>query len=289
MFRKKIDNRLNIRNTSKIVNVFKQHYINNVGMGIGDFFRGSFFLMQFCDKFNLDFDVDLSQHPASQFLKKSKQTTIQTSESDYNSVLYLFHDTDQTLHMFESIKTFNKPTCYLYTNNHPNKNNILHRHKTLLKNIMIPNNELLLKIKTCMNQVNIIPTKYKTIHIRAGDKYLLNNEPIDHKLLNKVMSIIKTIIDEHSDEDLLLISDSSELKTIIKSGFPQIKTIPHKIGHMVYCNDVETIENCLIDLFLASQSSEVIGMSVYGHKTGFSEYTSIIFDIPYKYYDLYNC
>jgi hypothetical protein len=154
---------------------------------------------------------------------------------------------------------------------------------------MEPNNELLLKIKTCMNQVNIIPTKYKTIHIRAGDKYLLNNEPIDHKLLNKVMSIIKTIIDEHSDEDLLLISDSSELKTIIKSGFPQIKTIPHKIGHMVYCNDVETIENCLIDLFLASQSSEVIGMSVYGHKTGFSEYTSIIFDIPYKYYDLYNC
>jgi len=75
---------LEIHKPKKIVNTLQQQYKNSIGMGFGDFLRGSFYLLEFCRSKNIEFDIDFSQHPIEQFLEK-----IPTEDSvDYKEVLY---------------------------------------------------------------------------------------------------------------------------------------------------------------------------------------------------------
>ena len=69
-----------------IVNVYSQNYANAPGGGIGDFMRGSCFLLQFCITNNLRFDVDYNSHPITKYLYK-RYNKIET-EINYNKVYY---------------------------------------------------------------------------------------------------------------------------------------------------------------------------------------------------------
>ena len=60
----------------KIVNVYQLKYKNGIAQGFGDFINGSFFLLQLCIKFNLEFDMDLSNHPISKYFYPNKTNNI---------------------------------------------------------------------------------------------------------------------------------------------------------------------------------------------------------------------
>jgi hypothetical protein len=61
----------------KLVNVYQQYFaFNKKVSGWGDFIRGSYFLMQFCEEDKIDFDMDLSNHIISKFLKKYSNNKI---------------------------------------------------------------------------------------------------------------------------------------------------------------------------------------------------------------------
>ena len=47
-----------------------------------------------------------------------------------------------------------------------------------------------------------------------------------------------------------------------------------------------SIKNTLTDFFIMSKSNKIYALSPYGHRTGFSEYCSKIFIIPYEFYNL---
>ena len=51
-------------NKRKIINC----YYKDSRSGLGDFIRGSIFLYEFCEKNNLDFDIDFSHHPIFKYL-----------------------------------------------------------------------------------------------------------------------------------------------------------------------------------------------------------------------------
>jgi hypothetical protein len=56
-------------NIHKIVNVYQETYNNNKkATGLGDFIRGSIYLIQFCNKYNINYDIDISNHPISNYL-----------------------------------------------------------------------------------------------------------------------------------------------------------------------------------------------------------------------------
>ena len=55
---------------TKIVNVYQPEYNNHVkASGFGDFIRGTYFIIQFCEKYNLEYDVQMN-HPFRKYLKK---------------------------------------------------------------------------------------------------------------------------------------------------------------------------------------------------------------------------
>ena len=53
----------------KIVNVYQTDYKNMKSPGLGDFLRGCFCLMQVCRLINVEFDIDISQHPLSKYIE----------------------------------------------------------------------------------------------------------------------------------------------------------------------------------------------------------------------------
>jgi len=58
----------------KIVNIFQQFFMyNRKATGWGDVIRGSYFLIQYCEELELDFDIDMSYHPISRFLEKYRK------------------------------------------------------------------------------------------------------------------------------------------------------------------------------------------------------------------------
>lgn len=73
-FKKQIE----IRDTKpvvfKLVNVFQPVFMyNRKATGWGDIIRGSYFLIQYCEELDLDFDIDMSYHPISRFLEKYRK------------------------------------------------------------------------------------------------------------------------------------------------------------------------------------------------------------------------
>jgi hypothetical protein len=58
----------------KVVNVFQPVFMyNRKATGWGDIIRGSYFLIQYCEELELDFDIDMSYHPISRFLEKYRK------------------------------------------------------------------------------------------------------------------------------------------------------------------------------------------------------------------------
>ena len=57
------------KNINKLVNVYQQDYFNDDSQGFGDFLRGSIYLSYMCYILNIDFDIDLNNHPMSKYLK----------------------------------------------------------------------------------------------------------------------------------------------------------------------------------------------------------------------------
>ena len=57
----------------KLVHVYQLNYINGKSPGLGDFLRGSFSFMQLSKLYNLDFDIDFSNHPMSKYLENTEK------------------------------------------------------------------------------------------------------------------------------------------------------------------------------------------------------------------------
>jgi hypothetical protein len=130
--------------------------------------------------------------------------------------------------------------------------------------------------------MNLIKQKYKIIHIRCGDKELINNiidDTIHNKIINKINNYIQ-------DNSVLIISDSNAIKEKIKLKYPKVSIYKNNISHIgegVKNSDNNYI-SLLIDFLFISFSNEVVSFSTLHPGSGFSEWTSKIYDIPYKCY-----
>ena len=118
-------NTLYNKNITTIHNVYQTNYAqNNKPTGFGDFIRGCYFLLQFCDKYNFKPNIIIN-HPIALFLKKlSLNFTINKSfienipmffennwkKSNFDSNNYIINVT----HDSQSIHT-----CLLYTSPSP--------------------------------------------------------------------------------------------------------------------------------------------------------------------------
>ena len=278
----------------KVVNLFQKHYTNGNSMGFGDYIRGCLCLIQICQIHGLQFDMNYVNHPVSKFLTNTTindELSIQSNSINYNGITMFtdnnFDRNDKTFHkrMVDLLNSVNTSHYYLFCNSFP----IVHPTPTqrrIVASKIQPNEVLQESIQGTMTELGLERGGYRVIHIRTGDRYLLNNAKLDANLINKVVSTINKNVAKLSPFKYLILSDNNELKKVLANIYNDKEKFVIQLGKSIThlgegaVKDDESVKNTLVDFFLLAQSNAIISMSPYLHESSFSKYCGILFGIP---------
>jgi len=279
---------------NKIVNVYNPIYKGVPTPGIGDYLRGCCFIYQVCKSQNIEFDMHFKGHPISKYLVCDTQQ-LEHSDINYNNIEYygdynkiplnlnynFLNNKSYVNRFIDYCKTHcnnDSKTKYIFDNSFPINNITTECYKTI-QNKLQPTEEMKQYIRKNMYNLKIVPKKYSVIHIRTGDKYLVDGNKLDLKFAKKIENKILSFIQPNMI--YLILSDNKELKLYL-SKWPMFIVQNNNIAHLGNSNSSdEAIKNTLLDLFLIARAGSVISLSVYGWGSGFSEWTSKIFGVPF--------
>jgi hypothetical protein len=288
--------RLTNKNIKKIVCVYQLQYINEKSEGLGDFLRGCFFVLQLSKLLNLEFELDISNHPIAKYIENpEKNSAINYNNLEWiighNRPPHLWKDSNKYIDVNYANQIIDKLNNYSYSdtfaffsNAFPIFYNFLDSGREKIKNMLLPNTFMQEYIDTTLNEMNLTRNTYATIHIRSGDQYLTNSEKMNIEFINKIKKHINRLI--IPGKKYLIISDSNILKIALKS-YPNFYIINRKINHLggqfLKSEQTNGIMNTLLDFYLMSYSNAIFAFSVYAHVSGFSKYCAVINKIPFNF------
>ena len=144
-----------------------------------------------------------------------------------------------------------------------------------------PNETMQQYIKVSLNKLQLKPKQYAVIHIRSGDKYMLKNNQINPHVLKKIATTLSTNM--KSGTKYLVLSDNNQIKILLKNIFPQLVIQMTNIAHLGESVDPsdQAIMDTLLDFYLMSNAFQIIGFSPYNWGSGFSQWCSILYNIPF--------
>ena len=275
-------------NIKQIVNVYQRSYKNDKNAsGFGDFIRGNYFLMQFCDTFNLKFNV-LVNHPIQEFLKNNELLQLHNNEiPNYENIEFYqqvkiegFLDENNLNYFLNTSENTNDGrNVFINTYLYP-QNDVPQKHKEMMRSILEPIPELITQVNTVLTNLNLERHSYNVIHIRSGDKYLIENSVVDPIFIKKLANVLYFL---NNNETYLLLTDSYKLKYVLMKLFPHLKMYFNEITHFgegVELNN-EKVKNTLVDFYVMASSKKIYSFSVYDHGTGFSRWCAETYNIPY--------
>uniref|UniRef100_A0A6C0B1L5 Uncharacterized protein n=1 Tax=viral metagenome TaxID=1070528 RepID=A0A6C0B1L5_9ZZZZ len=269
----------------KIVNIYQPNYANGNAPGFGDYLRGCFCLMQISAMLGLEFDIDLNNHPISQYIVENSNHDKAPINYDniwrYQNINY---KTDANTFLREFIDYLNnvrEETHYLFSSSFPVIVKLSPVGKKLMQTKIKPNKMMEQNIKLRMTKLAIRPKGYCTIHIRSGDTQLLgNNKIINGTFFSKIRVFLSSILNPANK--YIILSDSNELKLLIKAEFPncvaQVTEITH-LGETGNHSD-RAIMYTMLDFYIMASSNKIISISNYEWGSGFSQWCSAIYNIP---------
>jgi hypothetical protein len=279
-----------------IENVYQENYKDNVNAtGLGDFIRGSYFLMQFCQENQLLYKINMLNHPISRFLEiyQNKQPSNYKNINKFDltnfnagilddNILTNIHDhtINNDFIYFLKDQTVHNKTIYTYLISYPTII-IDEEHKKYMQHLLKPTKYLSLLVDEQLTKLDLYEKEYTVIHVRYGDDYLIKNETDIN--LNHLNTIKQKIDYLGSTNKILLISDNIVIKTCITNLYPNIKTHFNEITHTGEGIQLDTnkLKNTMIDFYLFSRAKNVFAFSVYKHGTGFSKWAAETYSVPY--------
>ena len=278
----------------KIVNVYQLEYKNVCASGLGDFLRGSICLIQICKNLGLEFDVDFKNHPMSKFIMIDSSNANEQPDNSEQLVKYknIYHFSDLNLlnktplefykKFIKHLNSVNVDTYYLLNTSFPVWGNLTFMGRTFMKSKIRPTNVMQQYVDFTLDKIQLKPKNYNVIHIRTGDDYLIDKQNLDLVMVNKIERLLRKNI--NVNEKYLLVSDNNQLKLYLKRRFPRIVVYFKEITHLAISNDktYESVKNTMLDFFLIGQAKTINAISMYGWGSGFSEWCSVIYNIPYK-------
>jgi hypothetical protein len=286
------------KNLRTIVQVYQYNYVNEKSPGFGDFLRGSFYLMQVARILNVDFKIDISNHPISEFIVNHDKS----NDIQYNNISFLlginrlastslssnppnnmYMDIDFVNSIISKINQSNAETFALFSNAFPIFYDFSEYGRNFIKSFLKPNNIMVDYIKCAFNKLCLQPNTYAVIHIRTGDEFLSSQRASLPSFANKIIQFINNL--RQPDKKYLIISDNNALKSRLKAYsnfYVDIHYMEHLGGECNYNKRTDGIKNTLLDFYLMSYSNSILSLSVYGHGSGFSKYCSEIYNIPFK-------
>jgi len=290
-----------------IHNVYQSKYSKGAvhGTGLGDFIRGSYFLLEFCKKYNFEPKIMFNNCISKFLLPVKHDLNIQHIQSLLENI-YMFHNNnfkaykfleDQTIlyprldlvHImadfvkYMTFATVYKGNAFIYCIPYPIEE-VSEKSKAYMRKILEPVNEIKYNVQHCLKQVGLNFKEYSVFHIRSGDDYLKKDNKIFYqKYLDKIKKNIQYYICNNKANNYLIIADNNEIKILLKTEFPEFKIILKEITHFGEGIDLEEekVKNTLIDFYLLSFANKIISLSTYKHGSGFSYWCAKTFDVPY--------
>jgi len=302
-------------NYTTINHVYQESYIENHHVtGFGDFIRGSYFLLEFCNKYGLKPEITIN-HPIALSLKGQGQgqdhplkkipfipffaetntqhvhidnhnyiTGYETDKNNINHFIrYLYHcekmqsTPTSTTTPTQTLNTYNIMLPYEHEN-------ISEENKKYIRERIEPSEQLKLYIDQTLGELSLEKKQYSVIHIRCGDTYLINKYTyFDNVFLNTMRYQIGRLMG-NKQQPFLLIADNNEIKKKISTIFPQIKVFYRNITHLGegLLLEKDKVENTLLDFFLLSHAKSIHAYTTHEHGSGFSYWCAKTYDIPYK-------
>ena len=286
------------KNIKNIVNVYKPKYKNNKNAtGLGDFIRGSYLLYQMCDILQINFNMNMKYHPINYVLSNKSVLfdidSIILDNIEHTDLLnYAINVSSSNIISFYT--TFLKScldyllkckihddTIYVYIIAFPifKSNTTIN---TFMRNTLFYNYMMKEYIYTNIKDNNIELSNYSVIHIRTGDRYLMDNKTnLSVDYYNKINKIVTQNID--INKIYIIISDNIHIKNNIVDKFTNIIQLNNKIKHLGEGTDLsnEDIISNMLDFYIMSYSKDILSISSYIHGSGFSKWCSEIYSIPY--------
>jgi hypothetical protein len=230
--------------------------------GIGDFLRGTVQLYMLSKKLGFHFYVDISLHPMSKYLIPVENPYRSVIQENKNRIQLL----PSNLDLEKLISTFQDGLYFFFTNAHCTYP-ISTECQEFIKNMLVP-------IPSLEHELSMFPfKKYEIMHLRLGDKELLNNGTavISQELVNMVQ--------KNTGENTILISDSLSVKEnadILK----YVYITNTKPKHTGKCSDSDSMKDTLIEFLLITRSSCIKTYSCYSWRSGFVDWAHKIYNIP---------
>jgi hypothetical protein len=283
------------KNITKLTNVYQEKFVNNAPSGLGDFIRGSLFLLQYCEYKKLKCEISLKNHIISKFLKNVSLDNKYINDMSilrYKDTYMRFYDKGilnkytvikkflkyiESTEKFQGVKDGNlniNLMCF------PLYSEISRQHKNYIKQVFEANDIMKQYILDLLTSIQLKPNNYNIIHVRCGDEELVEKK----KNINLYIKICH-MLDEYltNNTQILLISDSTNLKNYIKELYPCINIFNNKLSHTGEGveNTDDDIKSILTDFYFITHSNNVLALSIYEHGSGFSKWISVVYDIPY--------
>jgi len=297
----------NIENVTRrkvfvINNVYQSKYKFGISStGLGDFIRGSYFMLEFCFKYKFKPKI-IFNNCISTFLKMKTRDLDKVkpildkilSFPNVNFTQFLIakngiifepvKDTRRIMSDFVEYLTFipvYNHNVFAYCISYPN-DPISENAKKYMRRILEPTNEMKVVVHNILNDLSFGEKMYSVIHIRSGDVYLNKNSSVFKK------EYVKKLIDNiHlnivSGKKYLLISDNNQIKKILLENFPAIKALFNDITHFGegVVLEEDKVKNTMIDFYLLSLAAEIFSYSSYKHGSGFSYWCAKTYNVPY--------
>ena len=269
----------------------KPHIIKNIigqpPSGLGDFLRGTVALFKLSEIYNYDVFIDKKSHPFFSFFEYDINYINDNSIDDDIFDLWNY-ETYKLEELFKKQDNFLVHTNCFYTKNengeYVNFGKIPENIQNKIKNLLIPKKIVNDKLEYIFKNIYKLKDyeKFKTIHIRLGDNYLLNNKKSNDYdyLLKNILEHISFIIYNDNRYKYILLTDSKILSNDIIKFIPEILYWDNEKIHMGYSDNQnqENILDTIIDFITLTKSEEIIG-----NDSGFSRSVSEIYNIKYNH------
>jgi hypothetical protein len=285
----------NNNSLKRIVNVYQMQYKNGVAQGLGDYIRGCFCLMQISAMLGLSFDMDLTNHPMSKYLIQSENSCEKykinyaeisryenTNYIPINSKTYSKNSINFFIEFVNKMNSLSKASDSFFTFCHSFPIfEVQDVGRKIILNKLLPNSFMQSRINERLSHLELVVKRFAVIHIRSGDRYLLNNGNLNSLVVKKIVGTLSKNMKEGTK--YLILSDNNHIKLLLKKVFPQVVIRLTKIAHLgesVNPED-EAVMETLMDFYLMSNAFQIISFSPYNWGSGFSKWCSVLYKIPY--------
>lgn len=294
-----------------LCNVFKYTYANDVKTtGFGDFIRGCYFLLQFCERFGFLCEFHVDDHPIRKLLSHFViQSTHMFDEVQKLDGINGRLGKDETNTINYTIRENGDAKFATFLNEDCSKKSISHKtmgvhtiffptapidraHTTIMRRVLAPLPRIDEMVDTQLRTLGLLNTPFSVIHLRLGDD-LMNSGTRQRSVVNDAMRYILRCVRQwrvekrsRTQSPILLLTDCGALKDSLAAlcgEFP-ITFTRDDARHSAETSTTSKYDiiNTMVEFYMMSHASRIQAFSVYTHGSGFSRWCATTYNIPYN-------